>query len=54
MNNFKALVGWLKQAVTDKEQFHLGYADESSEFVRFNHAKAVSYTHLTLPTSDLV
>ena len=39
MNNFKALVGWLKQAVTDKEQFHLGYADESSEFVRFNHAK---------------
>ena len=39
MNNFKALVNWLKQAITDKEQFHLGYADESSEFVRFNHAK---------------
>ncbi|KRP73277.1 Zn-dependent protease [Pseudomonas paralactis] len=39
MNHFKALVGWLKQAVTDKEQFHLGYADESSEFVRFNHAQ---------------
>ncbi|MGR3889552.1 TldD/PmbA family protein [Pseudomonas sp. 1152_12] len=39
MNNFKALVEWLKQAVTDKEQFHLGYADESSEFVRFNHAQ---------------
>ncbi|WP_248730928.1 TldD/PmbA family protein [Pseudomonas sp. MWU13-2517] len=39
MNNFKALVEWLKQAITDKEQFHLGYADEASEFVRFNHAQ---------------
>ncbi|AUZ48563.1 TldD/PmbA family protein [Pseudomonas orientalis] len=39
MNNFKALVDWLKQAITDKEQFHLGYADEASEFVRFNHAQ---------------
>ncbi|NCE85069.1 TldD/PmbA family protein [Pseudomonas sp. Q1] len=39
MNNFKALVQWLKQAITDKEQFHLGYADEASEFVRFNHAQ---------------
>lgn len=39
MNNFKALVEWLKHAITDNEQFHLGYADEASEFVRFNHAK---------------
>ncbi|WP_339541118.1 TldD/PmbA family protein [Pseudomonas sp. RA_5y_Pfl1_P24] len=39
MNNFKALVEWLKHAITDREQFHLGYADEASEFVRFNHAK---------------
>ncbi|WP_426133395.1 TldD/PmbA family protein [Pseudomonas sp. PWP3-1b2] len=39
MTNFKALVEWLKEAVTDKEQFHLGYADEASEFVRFNHAQ---------------
>ncbi|PHN32972.1 TldD/PmbA family protein [Pseudomonas sp. ICMP 460] len=39
MNTFKALVDWLKQAITDKEQFHLGFAAESSEFVRFNHAK---------------
>ncbi|WP_395610215.1 TldD/PmbA family protein [Pseudomonas sp. B22129] len=39
MNHFKALVDWLKEAVTDKEQFHLGYADEASEFVRFNHAQ---------------
>jgi len=38
MNNFKALVDWLKHAITDGERFHLGYADESSEFVRFNHA----------------
>ena len=39
MNHFKALVDWLKQAVTDQEHFQLGYADEASEFVRFNHAK---------------
>ena len=39
MDNFKALVEWLKQAITDNEHFHLGYADEASEFVRFNHAK---------------
>ncbi|MBW1245801.1 TldD/PmbA family protein [Pseudomonas tolaasii] len=39
MNNFKALVDWLKEAVTYKEQFHLGYADEASEFVRFNHGQ---------------
>ncbi|MBM9486818.1 TldD/PmbA family protein [Pseudomonas sp. ICBG1301] len=39
MTDFKALVQWLKQAITDKEQFHLGYADEASEFVRFNHAQ---------------
>ncbi|KRP42718.1 Predicted Zn-dependent protease or its inactivated homolog [Pseudomonas libanensis] len=39
MDNFKALADWLRQAITDKEQFHLGYADESSEFVRLNHAK---------------
>ncbi|MGA9704445.1 TldD/PmbA family protein [Pseudomonas sp.] len=39
MNTFKALVEWLKQAITDKEQFQLGYAAESSEFVRFNYAK---------------
>lgn len=39
MTTFKALVEWLKQAITDKEQFHLGYAAEASEFVRFNHAK---------------
>ncbi|WP_411382048.1 TldD/PmbA family protein [Pseudomonas sp. MPB26] len=39
MDDFKALVQWLKQAITDKEQFHLGYAAEASEFVRFNHAK---------------
>jgi len=39
MNDFKALVQWLKQAITDNEQFHLGYAAEASEFVRFNHVK---------------
>ncbi|OOW00204.1 MULTISPECIES: TldD/PmbA family protein [Pseudomonas] len=39
MNHFKALVDWLQQAITDKEHFQLGYADEASEFVRFNHAQ---------------
>ncbi|AIG03502.1 protein TldE [Pseudomonas fluorescens] len=39
MKAFKELVEWLKQAITDEEQFHLGYGAESSEFVRFNHAK---------------
>ncbi|WP_300626798.1 TldD/PmbA family protein [Pseudomonas sp.] len=39
MNNFKALVDWLKQAITEQERFHMGYADEASEFVRFNHAQ---------------
>lgn len=39
MNTFKALVEWLKQAITEKEQFHLSYTAEASEFVRFNHAK---------------
>ena len=39
MKAFKDLVEWLKQAIADGEQFHLGYAAESSEFVRFNHAK---------------
>jgi predicted Zn-dependent protease len=39
MNTFKALVEWLNQAITEKEQFHLSYAAEASEFVRFNHAK---------------
>ncbi|MBU5237426.1 hypothetical protein, partial [Vibrio cholerae] len=37
--HFKALVDWLKHAITDKEHFQLGYADEASEFVRFNHAQ---------------
>ncbi|SDV10663.1 TldD/PmbA family protein [Pseudomonas mucidolens] len=39
MQAFKGLVDWLKQAITEEEQFHLGYAAESSEFVRFNHAR---------------
>jgi predicted Zn-dependent protease len=39
MQAFKDLVEWLKQAITDGEQFHLGYAAESSEFVRLNHAR---------------
>ncbi|MFO2462123.1 metallopeptidase TldD-related protein [Pseudomonas sp. 15FMM2] len=39
MQAFKQLVDWLAQAITEEEQFHLGYASESSEFVRLNHAR---------------
>lgn len=39
METFKALVEWLKQALVAGEQFHLGYAAECSEFVRFNHGQ---------------
>ena len=46
MNTFKALVDWLKQAITETEQFHLGYAAESSEFVRFNHAQVRQAGHV--------
>ncbi|MGN8278529.1 TldD/PmbA family protein [Pseudomonas sp. SMV71] len=36
---FKTLVDWLRNALRESEQFTLGYAAESSAFVRFNHAK---------------
>ncbi|OLF51001.1 TldD/PmbA family protein [Pseudomonas chlororaphis] len=36
---FKALVQWLGDAVREPEQFTLSYAAESSQFIRFNHAK---------------
>ncbi|KRP54016.1 TldD/PmbA family protein [Pseudomonas poae] len=53
MNDFKALVQWLQQAVTDNEQFHLGYAAESSEFVRFNHAKVRQAGHVQQASLNL-
>ncbi|WP_434627497.1 TldD/PmbA family protein [Pseudomonas sp. Z1-29] len=36
---FKALVDWLRDALREPEQFTLGYAAESSAFVRYNHGK---------------
>lgn len=36
---FQDLVSWLRDALGEHEQFTLGYAAESSEFIRFNHAK---------------
>lgn len=36
---FKALVDWLRNTLREAEQFTLGYAAESSAFVRFNHGK---------------
>ncbi|MGY2291535.1 TldD/PmbA family protein [Pseudomonas sp. SDO528_S397] len=53
MNTFKALVEWLKQAITDTEQFQLGYAAEASEFVRFNHAKVRQAGHVKQATLHL-
>ena len=42
MNNadhFQALVQWLRDAVQAPEHFTLGYSAETSDFIRFNHAK---------------
>lgn len=39
VEQFKALVSWLRSALREPEQFTLSYAAESSAFVRFNHAK---------------
>ncbi|WMI99527.1 TldD/PmbA family protein [Pseudomonas chlororaphis subsp. aurantiaca] len=39
VEQFKALVQWLRDAVREPEQFTLSYAAESSQFIRFNHAK---------------
>lgn len=39
VEQFKALVACLRTALREPEQFTLGYAAESSAFVRFNHAK---------------
>ncbi|MDD1148643.1 TldD/PmbA family protein [Pseudomonas sp. TNT2022 ID357] len=36
---FKAWVQWLQDAIKESEQFTLSYSAESSEFIRFNHAK---------------
>jgi predicted Zn-dependent protease len=37
--SFKTLVEYLREAIREPEQFTLGYAAESSAFVRFNHAR---------------
>jgi predicted Zn-dependent protease len=37
--SFKTLVEHLREAIREPEQFTLGYAAESSAFVRFNHAR---------------
>lgn len=36
---FKTLVDWLRGALRESERFTVGYAAESSAFVRFNHGK---------------
>ena len=37
--SFKALVAWLRDALQADEQFTLSYNAETSEFIRFNHAR---------------
>ena len=39
VEQFKALVNGLREALREPEQFTLSYAAESSAFVRFNHAQ---------------
>ncbi|WP_296259163.1 MULTISPECIES: TldD/PmbA family protein [unclassified Pseudomonas] len=43
---FKALVDWLKGAITHQERFTLGYNAEASDFIRFNHAKVRQAGHV--------
>lgn len=39
LQNFQALVAWVRDNVKAPEQFTLSYAGEHSQFIRFNHAK---------------
>ncbi|WP_095155897.1 TldD/PmbA family protein [Pseudomonas sp. Irchel 3E13] len=39
LQNFQALVAWLRDNVNAPEQFTLSYAGEHSQFIRFNHAR---------------
>lgn len=43
---FQALVGWLRDNLRESEQFTLSYDAESSEFIRFNHAKVRQAGHV--------
>lgn len=43
---FRKLVDWLHDARREPEQFTLGYAAESSAFVRFNHGKVRQAGHV--------
>lgn len=39
LTQFETLAEWLRGALTGGEDFCLGYSAESSDFIRFNHAK---------------
>jgi predicted Zn-dependent protease len=43
---FQALVGWLRDNLREPERFTLSYDAESSEFIRFNHAKVRQAGHV--------
>ncbi|MFW0757016.1 TldD/PmbA family protein [Pseudomonas sp. H11T01] len=46
VQQFQALVGWLRNNLREPEQFTLSYDAESSEFIRFNHAKVRQAGHV--------
>jgi predicted Zn-dependent protease len=46
VQQFQALVGWLRDNLHEPEQFTLGYDAESSAFIRFNHAKVRQAGHV--------
>ncbi|VVO26452.1 TldD/PmbA family protein [Pseudomonas fluorescens] len=43
---FQTLVDWLRGNLREPEQFTLGYDAESSDFIRFNHAKVRQAGHV--------
>ncbi|VVO42463.1 TldD/PmbA family protein [Pseudomonas fluorescens] len=46
VQQFQTLVDWLRNNLREPEQFTLGYDAESSEFIRFNHAKVRQAGHV--------
>lgn len=44
--HFQTLVDWLRDNLREPEQFTLGYDAESSDFIRFNHAKVRQAGHV--------
>jgi predicted Zn-dependent protease len=50
---FEALSQWLRDALTEGEDFSLGYSGEASDFIRFNQAKVRQAGHVQQASLDL-